>query len=406
MSRSNRRNRRFLTAISPIFSAPFLLPALSYRRNGYVLPLLAVSFAFVMFAFVPPESVDLTRYYQTFDQVERLKSWSDFQYFLTLFPDSGLYYLMYFCSGLGLKYQWVVAVIALVSSLALFTIYRHILERSIYERSWKNVFFFFFLLLAVGLPNLFNASRQVLVFSLFIFIFYRIYYKQKSNFRGTIFTASLAIFHFSSLLFLGIKLANDFFGRRFRKTIMVAMLFSFLFQFPNLRLDVQSIIATVQTDEVGAVYEKKVDSYLGEGNNRRLKIVEQEINANGLLIRYVVKYPAQIAFFILLLYHRNRFSTLLLITVIGANVFAGFLSVEGRLTNLWHIMLTIELAHMALVNGRKDVKFAYFAFTPLIVIHLLLFFFKYYESIFGIYGNPMSSTSLSTLFMDVHVKPN
>ncbi|MEK6449964.1 MULTISPECIES: EpsG family protein [unclassified Myroides] len=199
---SNFRKRSLIPflifLISPIFSLPFILHDVYFRKRG-ALFILAMFMGILTYLLLPDWSLDIARYYRGYQEMEYF-SLKDFLSYLETRTDYVFYLLFFIFNKLSAKFQLLLFCLSTFNFFVFFYLFDHIIGKKIVN---NRVYFFSFIFYFFSITILYylSGTRYVLGCSFFLLSILFFYFKD-SKLKGGLFFVLSLLTHIGVLIYL------------------------------------------------------------------------------------------------------------------------------------------------------------------------------------------------------------
>ncbi|MCF6351246.1 MAG: EpsG family protein [Flavobacteriaceae bacterium] len=325
-----------LFTITPIFTFPLtLIEVVKGSKLGYIL--FALTLAIFTYIFIPFESSDLYKYYNTFEYLKD-SSLADLKETLAYRADKGMYYLMKLFDLVGLNMQVLVFFVNLFNISCLLYVFRKLSHKQ-YLSMKNHLFYFILLLTSVGLIGWYvTASRFFLSITLVFMGYYFLIIKKKKI--GLLFFFIAPIFHFSTIMYMLIAvIPSSYFNRKLLRLLFIITLVFHLIPSNALTVLIESNLSLISNEN----YQRKTAGYtLNEDFN-----TQGLNNAKNVILQYFFYFTKRIWFFLAIYYliikKNNNVPPILFLFFIVLNITAPFPTIFGRFATITSMIFTLHL---------------------------------------------------------------
>ncbi|WP_352421135.1 EpsG family protein [Proteiniphilum sp.] len=214
----------FLFIISPFLSLPFIFIDIYNRKKGALL-CLALFMGILTYLLLPDWSLDLARYYQSYELIKEY-SFEEFKNYLSLRSDYVYYFLFFIFSRVGVKFQILLFCLSTFNFYILFYIYNKVaVQCSISNKEYFKKFILY--LFSIAILYYLSATRNSLACSFFLLFAYNYYFLNRKK-RGIILLITAIITHISFLVYVPIMLIISLIKNK-KGLIISSLLIFFLF---------------------------------------------------------------------------------------------------------------------------------------------------------------------------------
>jgi EpsG family len=351
--------------ISPFLTLPVVIDlVVRNKKVGYIL--LSILLGLMVYMYEPGITADLYRYYERFEAISNMTSFSEVLIYTERTSDFGLYFFQYLLGITGGSFQIYLLLVTILNTSLLFYVIRKIIDKIEANKSTR-LLLFTFLFATITINWIMGASRFFTAISIMVFSYYIGIVEQKR--KGDLIIFLAPFFHFSTIALLAIYFIAKYVkipASIFRIIFIVSLTFYLI---PK---DVsQNIVRTVilQKEIVEGVYEDKVEAYTLDKDYKEKG--REMLNYAGLVVQFIIGKVPFILIVLFTLFAGFKFDKFYYLVFTLVNVTSAFETVSGRFAYLLAILFALSMISY-IYEKRKLNSFVIVFFSLRIIASLIL----------------------------------
>lgn len=343
---------------SPLVSIPFIFLQFKKKRNSLALFLLSVFIGFLSFLYIPDITNDKARYIERYLEFKSY-NFDQLLHYFQVSPDYIFDILLFLFAKAGISYNVLFLLLTSFTVYSLFIFVKKIILKSGIPGYRYNIELIVLTIFSFSLPGLFSGIRFAFAGSIFVWVFYFLFFTKNSK-KAIILFALTILIHFSFSFFIP-AIVLVFYKPKWlnvRFLLFCSLIFIFL---------PAGVLENLIPFNLPQAYAEKTEAYLNW---------DREVSNEALILNFIQKLWLYFSFIFLIFLDKNRnlaFFSLVSIFISVVNITYSVPIIFNRYTV---IIAVFMVTYLVLLRSSNKINPVYFhTFFMLFFINFFVDFF-------------------------------